>query len=695
MSYVGLGATTDSAAATALADQTASAFGAPGTTAYRVARGATLWSGRLANAAVNELAKSRVGLTLQASNEMSSVAFKSYQKIASGEIQADASGVVDIAIDTAKFLDGLASFSKATLSGTQAGAVVSEVIAWGQVAAGCAAGIAGAPGWGHLACGVSIIGKLFGDLLPSKIIRLGADEDRTIFAPNAENMPIVAADALRLAQVLRHYYGINSYAELITRLNLTRYRWLTGTGYTPRPVEVNGQLGVADKPVGGHNLRTILQMMDLDAGDWPNFSQSRIEDPLAFIALVRGRKGLEPSGRPLFVRFNDDHDISQTVVGQVAEMARAGIVKYGKPEVSLLVVMGDGPEHVTAVWPKFQPYSTPLNKADLGAFQRVDELINFFGAVTRRELTDPNVRFEIIERYQFGERSPVLGVFVRDHDRSGEPDAGPQFGKRCWTNLARTVDRLGEYGCDKLNDRLAGSPSDQVLREAGAIRLMAAFSYIHMQHVWSSSIPANRRDPISDVSTLNPQDDADLMRLPIDPRAAEQRVVFGKRVASWTMKYAAPKLPETEWYMEFGTGAHSQTEPLPPSSPGILPYELAAQAEQREKFVREVLARKKQMQLDAIRRTEEAWSATFGRPLTSYELAEIRRKIYGIEVQTTAVLPQDVYKLAQKIIGQTASTLALKDPMRKLDLRLERPGIGVGGAVLLGAAALLALKFLK
>lgn len=499
-------ATTPSAADAKEAYAEAQALAARvGTTEYqqKLAEHTYNWAYQQAWGAVDRLAANPTIAKIRQVGDAGAVltgqGLKLYGGFRSGKFTADAGGVIDASMAFAKFTE---SFGKVLSAVGVDDTVVREVVGWSGVAAGCGAGIAagttagvGGTIVGAVACAFSFVGKLFESLSAAQYY-LPAHEPRSVFAPNPDSQPIIAADAFRLAHVLRHHYGITSYRELYNRVDSRpTMEWLTAR-YPREPPQ-----GVQAKTPSAHNLRTILQMLDRESGSAAAANRN-VGTGLA--ALAGYRSGLDPAGRSLYMRYDSDHDINVAAVESAAYFARGSIAATGSPRVAFKIHNGGDISN----W--MERMSSADVQPNLAPFLRVDELNNYFAAVTATELGRGDPINEVYLKH-FGRYNPVKLSFVDNVTRDGQNPK--RFSPSCWTNLRRAGIAICE---DDVYEPLHSiSPPAALLKEFGSMRLMAAFSYMHLTYMWSEK----RSDMIADIPAVQNEQDL-FLRVPVDPRQA-------------------------------------------------------------------------------------------------------------------------------------------------------------------------------
>lgn len=679
---------------------------------YQVMRAAAIWGATNLDSAVARFSQSQAGKIAVASGNALDVAYEIGKNVADGKYRADAGGVVDIARDSFKMVESVVSVLRAANVSDE---TLNEIMDWTGVGVSCSAGIAAAGPWGIAACGLGALAKLF-SYLGQRETLASWDQPRTTFQPNQASMPLIAMDALRLAQVLRHHYGVASFRGMLVRLEtLDEFRWLIRNYPVSPTILGNAVVAQDQKAVPGHNLRSALQLFSFGQGSNAVAARNNVRDGLAFIAGWRHAAFNEPSGRGLYRRYEWDQDVNQRAIGTGAWVGRSAVVTDSTLRARVTVPMiGD-----TAGWigtGSLSEMAQNTRVVDFRPFVVVDELINFFAAVTDRELAIPAARDAFINQYRIGQINPTRHLYVRDHDRTGEPpgdgtSSSTLYETHCWTNLTRASTCTGLASGLSLQK----APYTEYLRDAGAARLMAALSFLHQQWAWSDIVPERRKDPVGEIEPISLIDPTAEMRLPVDPRqvvpqngqwtlhprAAEKVVVGAPAIFRFVdgPKYASATSATGAALRVCGTlDAALGYGPAKTSS-----LYLVMQIDGHERLVQQALAAVASTQRAKL---ERVWGAIaqrekeLGRMLTLYERRQIILLNMG-QAPGTGTIPITFEQFKtlqtgyQEAVAQRGSALVLKDPMQKLQLKLEKPGLGAGGVVLLGAAALIALKFLK
>jgi hypothetical protein len=441
------------------------------------------------------------------------------EKISQSDFGLDASGIVDTAMAANAMVNSLSPILK--YAGANA-KMVDSFGGWASVGIGCiggiAAGVAAGSGSASTAGGlggmVGCASSIFLQAMTNSPLQflsilgesghLQATPQRAVLALNTQNATAIQADALRLATVLKYYYGIGSTKVLwdrISSLSAAFYHqpvcdaqlrkgcngWAQSYP-TPPPVNMAGQIqGQASGPVTAATLGEIANMFtDEEIGTAPgSFGggggvgiMAGFYDGIpmrewggADSLLTQGQSYSEtfPRTRQIKgVNFLDYGDVSVSIAESRAAKGRAAVAGSG-------VCIHRG-------------------------WVVVDELINFFAAVTLRQIEDSSAQSvrPIEEDYLHSGLPVQLLSVISDGGNPG----------RCWT-----TNRVSSGGCD-INALILAVRSGNVeaAREFAGIRLMAAMSQLLMVYRWWGS------DVIASVVVYPPSDFRYLLSAPVDPR---------------------------------------------------------------------------------------------------------------------------------------------------------------------------------
>lgn len=457
--------------------------------------------------AADYISKTQAGRVINAAGSAGAMAYGIVTKAQAGKYKADASGIASAAHDVDQFIGSMLAVGFAAGANPR---VLNSIRSWTSVGTTCAVGGTAAitsAGVGAVAGGIAcamsaiaaVLGEVFGSVPPP---RASYDQPRSIFVLSRDNKPSVATDAIRLAKVLRHHYGVQDWWSLYSKLNLTQFAWISGDPYPDRPptADASGRVASPDRPIPAHNLGTILQMLCGQQFGWDS-SRANINVRDCFAILSNYRTGVEPSGRPLYMRYMSDNDINVETIGNGAFFGRCAAATSSHTRVRARMSGGDNLKG----WPgnKMFPY---LSSVDFLPFVQVDELINFFAAITYVELAQYGRGY--MADYRIGSHNPVRFMTVGDIQSSGKLGSVQGYSSKCITNLRRSTQ---PNACGELDSQAWGG-GREALREVGALRLMSAFSYLQMMWQWSSDDTGKRKDPMVIHEANN------ITTVPVDPR---------------------------------------------------------------------------------------------------------------------------------------------------------------------------------
>lgn len=394
----------------------------------------------------------------------------------------DASGVADVASLSNKIVGSIVGFLKTV--GALDSKVSGQIMEWSNVAMGCAAAVGAiGPYAGAASCALQFVGQLVDTLAQKDDYPAGK---AAIFVPSDEQILVAAADAMRLAAILRYQYRVPSYASLYNANILQN-----------DPGDPNARYLQADyypslnskEPMTAVDMRVALAMLRFDGPDavppaGAGGATSNGWLTTRHVLSIIGRGGYACTGncgrgtydRAIEDTYLNDHDVDVMCIDYAVDTMLASSPQY------------------TRAW-------------GLDAFKRAYELINFFAALTVYEIRS-GVR--IIQTYT----SPAYDLPVRLYavaDSGGHDcrhdffdyDCAP-YGKKCWTSLNRCLIPTEQCKSELVGLQTQLESSDNVcaLRQVGAIRLMAAFSYLHMAYMkgYSFGTALDTRDIIAGLA---------------------------------------------------------------------------------------------------------------------------------------------------------------------------------------------------
>ena len=396
-----------------------------------------------------------------------------YNKVSGSEgIGAiDAGGVAD-GLDVVRRVGMVASRIGNAFGSEAMGDVAAEVAEWAGVAAGCAtmigAGSAAGP-WGTAAgavgCAASVLLKVFGLIGKPKPQKPDYDlYPRAAFSPQPDQGPAIAADAARLAALLRYRYSIPSYGTLHVKLaawNLLG-KAVTDENAWPPP-------GSTQKPPPALSPFEVLLALGYTAG-YPHYQGIWWWGAIPSTGCL---------GKILFAQESESYR---------SQMLRDCINGDFNPAAA----------YAGLSWAQAYPgdkYSNPL-RVVLGRYL---ELVRFFGAITLYE-RDTNPQ-GLATAWQTTCPVRLLSQGYSDTLWTGLPGAF----KQTTAALLNGVD----------------SGDVHALEDLGHVRLVAAFSYMHMAYHWGKPLTGLKlgSDLIAELPVLSGSDPASALRIPFNPRA--------------------------------------------------------------------------------------------------------------------------------------------------------------------------------
>jgi hypothetical protein len=464
------------------------------------------------------LAQTKTGKTIRAMGGTAMSVAEFVEKAKDGTYQCTPSGVVDATAGAMRILGGV--FDTIRQAGVNS-KTLDEVTGWIAVGATCTAGaVGGPPGW--IACGLSVLGKVLTILLGDKGSTVyDWKSPRSVFQlGDAGQGAMISNDVVQLARVLRWYYTTN-YDDMYQRLGnggIEEFQvYVVSSGRYPQKPRMGTDGAIAsNSPVPAHTMRSLLQMLSF--GYTAEGARDNVRNCLALLAGYRS--GKEPPGRGLYARYEADQEINATTIANGAFFGRCAVATYGHALVDGRVNTGgdlDLSGYHSAkgiVAANQQVAAVQLPALDFTPFIVVDELINFFGAIS---YVEQRLGRNPALVYRFGEWSPVRHLTVCMDDRQGGDNDGPPACARldeaakCWTNLRRAPTDDLDSSCPNVAAAV-GWLNEYALREFGAVRLLAAFSQMHMGRNWQT-VPGSM-DPLAEVDVVGDP----TVIAPVDPR---------------------------------------------------------------------------------------------------------------------------------------------------------------------------------
>jgi len=406
-----------------------------------------------------------------------------------GDAPVDASGVAAIAKMSHNITMGIGRILSVT--GVASDEVLQDVADWSNVVVGCVSGFAAGPQAGAAACAISFASQLI-KMFAQK--RYKYDGQLALFSPvqsgvAAPQFASIAADAERLAILLRYVYGIKTYSEIADRLS--HYKWLDVTRAYPKAFDKTAPTAV--------DMRCVLVAM---ASGYKGRAKSKeayekTGDELGWAlkpktmgggGVSENRGYYDRSAKDTYIW---DHDVNAKAIQVVADKARRNLG------------------------------GTTINPA-LYAFLKTDELLEFFGALTLYEL-DSSIA--TVKTYLY----PPLPV--RFWNQRGQAETwncrkdfrntgcGGEYATHCWTTLDR-CSVIPTGACKNLIPAVIGG-NRCACKEFATIRLMSAFSYLQMMYAWGGAGDPTTLATVDMIAELPAETDPAIVLMhPIDSRQA-------------------------------------------------------------------------------------------------------------------------------------------------------------------------------
>lgn len=450
-----------------------------------------------------------------------------YQGMANGTV-SDAAGIAQTASIVERGMKQLSSFV-GMMSSSGAAKTAQQAIDFVGLGAGCAASIAGGAGvggaWGAAGGALACAGSVLMSVLSSFLNRGQQGPDACDlgcyqFVPHQKQLPLIAADANRLAALLRYRYGLKSYASLFG----SAYNRVVSGNEAPdvyaeccwgplhrsKYPKADGSLPL---PAYGATGAIALLAAGIADGILPQASSAALVAPrgaafdpveaaFQWEFLLNGIGDYQTCPHRLSSCDMDEYYHWQ--VGTVSTSNRwqiptlYQILDYAKT-MNVAVSIGKS----VAVTP------SPFQAATM----LYAELVTFFAAVTRREFQIQPMMIKPWAMYELPVRAFSAGF---------SPVQWEGYEKIATiTNVVSGVSVGNETSALQL----------------GHLRLLAALSYIHMLWAWEGQMTSlgSGVDVVSDVLPYKGSDPAAILRVPVDPRAA----IYGGKLPTVAQVHAA------------------------------------------------------------------------------------------------------------------------------------------------------------
>lgn len=640
----------------------------------------------------------------------------------------DSSGIQDKIQAAGSFIKASTSFARALGANEAATDIIS---AWLAVATSCAAMITANAFAGTIACAATAVATAIAQLAEGPdTYKLDPCCPAAVYTPNGEQSPYVAADAVRLAAVLKTHYNIGSFdvfdtgGYLAQATNPAGKDFFSEGGYPQRPpMDAAGNSASIEEALPGTDMRTVLVLMAAvdQLGSGAGASVNRVLKLLSLHGCDTDWEGHAcqgdwnyPGTAKLYHRYLMG-DVNVAAIEAGASLARGQLVAEAGG-VGSLPWAGEWNAKDGFNWDysnkETNPHGAlqPVTRQDLMPFLRVDELLNYFSAITIGDLETPTGRND-------GLPPDILGAYLETNKpirvQDAPDSAKPAFSPVCWTRLNKGLppDCLtkAELGCGEgLFNAVWKDRDPTAIRELASIRLMAAMSHLLMLYKWRKS--GVNSDLIAAMSNPAEGTIARKFQTPVDPRqavpksAAERHIpvirpeaVRGAGIQIWKHNYYGWSLYAVgkRWCALAAKKGGS-----PRSLSGLTGEVLAAEVRKREALMQEV--------------GKEAYKAAVTTHLALYprivRIAESLKTVYGLTtgaatgnlaaIKTGALQVGTLAQFEQTCRNAGGVPIWVTENGSKQG-KCVPPGSpeasGGGGVALvaLGAAALLALKYLK
>ena len=372
----------------------------------------------------------------------------------------------------------------------------------------------------------------------------GPEIPMATFSPQAaENGPsqasVISSDASRLAALLRYHYGVRRYHDIVPDGEPGRPGGLvlTDGGYPPKGAAQNGVPGYS-----GYDLLRLAQKLAAYQ-PLPTTDSSWVRNSMLWgmpIPCSVARLGDNPHAGKMLC----EGDIPQDVIGAGADFAskltmdaleQTGWTYTGLEKDLPIIGAGlalrgmPGPQ---ANWGCVDYPATKVAGLNQGGNTRVfrpwlilQELVNFFAAVTISELDDLDGRIQV--RSWFDGPLPIRFWAVEAPYYVSDPWEHPKkYSIDRWTNFLVCGWDPALYGYRTLQQNVDSRNTCAIL-EFARLRLLCALSYMHMIYFWGATVTDDPNgkliqtvDMVAQLPALNFGDwtNASSLRLPVNPR---------------------------------------------------------------------------------------------------------------------------------------------------------------------------------
>lgn len=457
--------------------------------------GRTLDTMILSNLDPNSKAASYIELAINAKNTTITTVQdidKLVKSIESGK--ADAAGTVVAVVQIAQRIINQVCELAISFGGDKATA--REAMTWTNIATGCVTSIAtgatagaGAASYvgiavGALSCALSIVAEAT-KTVPTDAEILSKDP-LAYFKPSKMQLQFISADADRLAMVLRYHYNITTYMSLAKRV-ATFEKWMDPLQNYPRAADT-------EKPIPAYTMLHVLHALCTRT---PTMSVDkpiiqRLDNRCAYGNHHEGKNPSDHDNPDEFMRGGDiPADAIMCYATYLRSKLKEKAVAAGKSTaiISRALELYNFDEFGSTMSKYYDSNSEDTELQSAAPVIFADELLQFFMALTIMERTQG---VEALDAFNPGKtplpvRLHLVGTghrnYILDENNADNVDMQKDiYSDTCWTNLER-----GSYDsnhCKDISVDLAkASPSLDAIREVAFIRLLSAFSYMHLSAV--------------------------------------------------------------------------------------------------------------------------------------------------------------------------------------------------------------------
>ena len=535
--------------------------------------------------------KAMVGTVRSTDEWITKVEKYSNTKLNKGTI--DASGVADGLGLAAEGLKLAKQIAVRFGAGSKEANAIQQVIDWVGIGATCVTAVAAGAavgGWGAIggavACGIAVLAKALSYGGSTKVI-----EQPAFFSPGAATQnasgaydpgqwAMIAADAQRLAMVLRTHYGIASYKQLLATLEVNSGYFRNTVSRTPLemvsasttyvelstakqlvapniypaksdsssylPAWTGTALVLALGHTGAKTSKDIYgagsysDQNEITSKSYPALNYARTLSNLGLWAISTYEGSVSDGALANVVARVFTGDLPPEAIEQGAALAR----KLGS---ALLTASGYYKATSMTVWKagiaELSRETVNVGYYPLEACMKASELLNFFAAIT---LSEVETAWEDI--YNFLQSGSPVRLYSGDGmGRGTDPTLSSVHGG---SDYWQTIGAWQGKTVKDLATPLKGYGVDAA-RQVAYIRILAALSYMHMIYHWgwrdkADKDPSGRVDPIAKLPSATTSK-AGWLRDPVNPRSTVVNNVWvsPSATALWSQAKAREKTVKT------------------------------------------------------------------------------------------------------------------------------------------------------